>query len=85
MLATMIRYRLDKIIEKYGTDVEILSTGEIMVCSDTGSSYDVLELMDFDTILPTDTLTNNQYASAYLNCSTFKHIDEIMAGGHNGM
>ena len=73
MLATLIRHRLDKIIETYGTDVELLSTGEVMVCSDTGSSYDVLEIMDFDSI---GDMKEEQ-------TSTFTPVEKLMNRGNN--
>lgn len=50
MLAINLRDEINNMINKHGEDVEILYTGEqeLLVCFDTGSTYEVIETLDID-------------------------------------
>ena len=75
VLATMMKYRLEQAIAKYGTDVEILNTGDIMICEDTGSIYQVLEILYTDTLCDTDGGDTIKLDKSFLNVEALSRFN----------
>jgi hypothetical protein len=46
MTAKELRDKINEVIEKYGESIDILNSGELMVCEDTGSEYRSLEVIE---------------------------------------